>query len=117
MLLLGKNWVFDVQGVEIRVENAWTPIFWAQEQILLDNVVMRRSCGYCVIDRNFTLTAAETPFKAPLNISLYSGLWGIECKAWLGEEALAPHTITRPAWWGEQGAWPPARLHYSDPRP
>ena len=112
MLLFGKQWVFDVQGAKVTVENAWTPIFWAQEQILLDETVMRRACGYFVIDRNFTLTAYETPFEAPLNISLYSGLWGIECKAWLGESLLAPHTVNRPVWWGEQGAWPHARLQY-----
>jgi hypothetical protein len=116
VLLFGKQWVFDVHGVQIRVENAWTPILWAQEQVLLDNVVMRRACGYLVFNRNFTLTAAETPLQAPLSISLYSGLWGIECKAWLGAESLAPQTINRRVWWGEQGAWPHARLQYSDSR-
>jgi hypothetical protein len=108
MYLRGKRWIYDIDGRRLSVENAWSWTMWAQERVVLDGVCLRAAGGYWVTDRSFTLPVSQTGFSAPLHVTLYSGLFGIEVIVTLGDKRLIRLDVQKGNWRDGKGGWPAA---------
>lgn len=106
MRLRGKRWISTINGRPVRVENAWSFSFWAQERVVLDGLPVARTGEIGALDRTFRLSAPETGLPAALHVTLYAGLFKVHCQVWLGGARLTPDAVETGIWRAPRGRWP-----------
>jgi hypothetical protein len=106
MRLRGKRWIYQVEGRRLDVENAWSWSMWAQERIIFEGRVVRKTGGYFTNDRSFSLTPYETGLTEHLHVSMFAGFFKVNCQVTLGHQRLTADRVEYGAWRADRGAWP-----------
>jgi len=105
MKLRGKNWVYQIEGRRLDVENAWSWTLWAQERVVFDGRCLRKTRGFLATERAFLLKPEETGLSERLHINMFSGLMRVHCRVRLGSRPIPAYRVETGVWRAERGRW------------
>ncbi|MBB3034137.1 hypothetical protein [Alteriqipengyuania lutimaris] len=90
----------------VKVDNAYDSNNWGKERLLVNDEVVKESCG-----KDRTQQIFEEPWLTPdgeveFTVKLKSGFFSVGCYAVIGEKEVSADKYFEAMWFSEGDAWP-----------